>query len=309
MMKQFAIVFPCFNEEKIIPLFLEQLNGILVSYADVHQFDLIMVDDASLDETILAAENYKKNNPGLSLTILSLGYNMGHQEAIRQGLQCVAASGKTYAGIIVMDSDGEDNPEALHKLIAEDNFDVVFVERGKRSESWIFKLGYYFYKNIFRLITGRKINFGNYSMISHRVLQSTTRQKYFHYSGFLSKSRFSIKKIKYDRLKRIDGKSKMSYKSLVFHGLYSLVEYAEEILFSLIKIFAVILLALFAIGIHIVYSKYIVEIAPYGWSSTIAVNLLISALIIISSIIICLLQISIKRSISQRDLEFTIIDK
>ena len=306
-MKSFAIVFPCFNEEKIINRFLQNIQEVIFPYAGIHHFDLFMVDDASTDDTINEAEHYRNENKALSLNIISLTYNMGHQEAIRQGLQCVAASGKTYVGIIVMDSDGEDNPEALHSLIAEENFDIVFVERGKRSESWIFKLGYYFYKNIFRLITGRKINFGNYSMISHRVLQSTTRQKYFHYSGFLSKSRFSIKKIKYDRLKRIDGKSKMSYKGLVFHGLYSLVEYAEEILFSLIKIFAVILLALFAIGIHIVYSKYIAEIAPYGWSSTIAVNLLISALIIISSIIICLLQISIKRSINQRDNEYTIL--
>lgn len=308
-MKQFAIVFPCFNEEKIIPLFLEQLNGIVVSYADMHQFDLIMVDDASLDETILAAENYKKNNPGLSLTILSLGYNMGHQEAIRQGLQFVAAAKKTYDGIIVMDSDGEDNPNAIAKLVTEENFDIIFVERGKRKASFMFRLGYFFYQYLFRLVTGKKINFGNYSMISNRVLKSISRQRFFHYSGFLNKSKYAIKKIRFDRLARIDGKSKMSYKGLVFHGLYSLVEYAEEILFSLIKIFSLILIALFAIGVHILYSKYIAEIAPYGWSSTIAVNLLISALIIISSIIICLLQISIKRSISQRDLEFTIIDK
>ena len=306
-MKSFAIVFPCFNEEKIINRFLENLKEVILPYAGSHHFDLFMVDDASTDNTIKAAELYRNENKLLSLNIISLTYNMGHQEAIRQGLQYVAASAIKYTGVIVMDSDGEDNPEALHKLIAEENFDVVFVERGKRSESWIFKLGYYLYKNIFRLITGRKINFGNYSMISHRVLHSTTRQKYFHYSGFLSKSKYPIKKIKYDRLKRIDGKSKMSYKGLVFHGLYSLVEYAEEILFSLIKIFAVVLLALFAVGIHIVYSKYIAEIAPYGWSSTIAVNLLISALIIISSIIICLLQISIKRSINQRDNEYTIL--
>jgi len=305
-MKSFAIVFPCFNEEKIIQKFLQNIQEVIIPYAETHHFELFMVDDASTDKTIAQAEMYRAENKGISLTIISLSYNMGHQEAIRQGLQHVEASEKNHTGIIVMDADGEDNPDALHKLIVEENFDIVFVERGKRSESWSFKLGYYFYKNIFRLITGKKINFGNYSMISQRVLQSTARQKYFHYSGFLSKSKYNIRKIKFDRLKRIDGKSKMSYKGLVFHGLYSLVEYAEEILFSLIKIFAVVLLALFAVGIHIVYSKYVAEIAPYGWSSTIAVNLLISALIIISSIIICLLQISIKRSINQRDREYNV---
>jgi hypothetical protein len=206
-----------------------------------------------------------------------------------------------------MDSDGEDNPNAIAKLVTEENFDIIFVERGKRKASFMFRLGYFFYQYLFRLVTGKKINFGNYSMISNRVLKSISRQRFFHYSGFLNKSKYAIKKIRFDRLARIDGKSKMSYKGLVFHGLYSLVEYAEEILFSLIKIFSLILIALFATGVHILYSKYIAEIAPYGWSSTIAVNLLISALIIISSIIICLLQISIKRSINQRDKEYTIL--
>lgn len=306
-MKQFAIVFPCFNEEKIIPLFLEQLNCIVASYAGVHQFDLIMVDDASLDETILAAENYKKNNPGLSLTILSLGYNMGHQEAIRQGLQFVAAAKKTYNGIIVMDSDGEDNPNAIAKLIVEEHFDIIFVERGKRKASFMFRLGYFIYQYLFRLVTGKKINFGNYSMISNRVLISISRQRFFHYSGFLNKSKYDIKRIRFDRLARIDGKSKMSFKGLVFHGLYSLVEYSEEILLTLIKGFVLILFMLIGTGVYVLYSKYIAKTTPYGWTSTITVNLLISLLIIISTIIICLLQISIKRSINQSDSEYKVI--
>lgn len=276
-------------------------------YADSHRFDLFMVDDASTDNTTEQANHFRSENKTISLTIISLSYNMGHQEAIRQGLQYVAATGKNYDGIIVMDSDGEDSPEAIHLLIKEVDFDIIFMERGKRTATWQFKLGYRLYKAIFKLVTGRSINFGNFSMISMRVLQSVARQRYFHYSGFLSKTRFRIKKIKHDRNKRIDEKSKMSYKGLIFHGLYSFVEYSEEILLTLIKVFVFLIVSLFILGVYVLYSKYVAEITPYGWTSTITVNLLVSLLIIVSTIIICLLQISIKRSINQSDKEFSII--
>jgi hypothetical protein len=202
-------------------------------------------------------------------------------------------------GVIIMDSDGEDDPTAILEIIKITNFDIVFVERGRRKENLYFRIGYFFYKLLFYIVTGNKISFGNYSAISPKVLHAVYNQQYFHFAGFLAKQRFSINKIKYDRKNRIDGKSKMNYRNLVFHGLYSLVEYSEEILFFLIKIFMIVLISLSGLAFYVVYSKFISRTAIHGWSSTIIFNLIISGLIIISTIILGLLLLSIKKSITQ----------
>ena len=136
-------------------------------------------------------------------------------------------------------------------------------------------------------------------MISPYVLNSLYTQKFFHYAAFLSKQKFDIRQISFHRQKRIDGKSKMSYKSLVMHGLKSMIEYSEEILFFLMKFFLLIFLFLVGFGIFILYSKFISHKAILGWASSLGSNLINACLIILSTIIIGLILLSIKNSLRQ----------
>ena len=75
--------------------------------------------------------------------------------------------------IIVMDSDGEDNPSYIHKLI-EKNTQIksnIVAKRIKRKESFIFILFYSIYKLIFSILTGYNLNFGNFSIINFNFVQ------------------------------------------------------------------------------------------------------------------------------------------
>ena len=62
--------------------------------------------------------------------------------------------------IIVMDSDGEDNPSYLHKLIEKNSHKKsnIVAKRVKRKESFIFILFYSIYKLFFSLLTGYNLN-------------------------------------------------------------------------------------------------------------------------------------------------------
>ncbi|MCG8475200.1 MAG: glycosyltransferase [Cytophagales bacterium] len=291
----------------MIHRFLDEIE--IVLQACPCQYHLVVVDDASNDSTPEILKNYAFHSPNLSMDVLRLNYNMGHQEAIRQGLQFVHASAAATDGIIVMDSDGEDNPAAILRLSELEDFDIVFVERGKRQENRLFKIGYFFYKRLFRTITGQEISFGNFSMISPAVLRSIAQQPFIHYASFLSKQRFRSGKIRFDRRKRINGQSKMSYRSLVFHGLYSLIEYAEEMLFTLIRLFVGLFLLLAGFTGYVLYAKFISRKAILGWASTIISSLMVSSLIIVSTIIIGLLLLSIKKTLIQKNHQFLVISK
>jgi len=295
MSKKYFIIAPCYNEEDVIVRFLQDLE-ITLAKGNV-EFTVVIVDDASLDSSQNLLNLFQFNNANFNLKVIRLNFNMGHQVAINIGLNYVSKFKDDIKGVIVMDSDGEDDCNAIMELIKLEDFDIVFVSRGKRKEGVLFKIGYFFYKRLFKIVVGKSITFGNYSLISPKVLLSIRNQQFSHYAAFLSKQKFKIEKIPFDRQKRIDGKSKMSHRNLVFHGLSSLIEYSEEILFFLIKFFLALFCINIIIGGYVLYTKFILKTAIEGWASSVGSSILIICFLIISTVIIGLLLLSIKKSI------------
>jgi polyisoprenyl-phosphate glycosyltransferase len=220
--KSFAIVAPCYNERDGITQFLDELEQVLS--CTLRTFNVFVIDDGSEDDTLSILRSYRFNSPKFSLHSLSLQHNLGHQAAIRQGLIYIAELDQRFDGIIIMDSDGEDDPNGILKMLEIGQAEIIFAERGDRQENISFRLSYLLYKVLFKMITGRKINFGNFSMINSDVLQTISHQDYRHFASFLSKQNFKIDKIKVDKRVRISGKSKMNYKALFYHGIYSIIE-------------------------------------------------------------------------------------
>ena len=50
-MEKISIVVPCFNEEKALPLFYEELNKNLKKFPNEIDFEIIFVNDGSNDNT------------------------------------------------------------------------------------------------------------------------------------------------------------------------------------------------------------------------------------------------------------------
>jgi len=302
--KKYFIITPCFNEEHVIGKFLDELTATLAT--SNCRFTVIIVNDFSTDNTLQVLNTYTFNSSNLELKVINLKFNVGHQSAIRQGLIYAQSLSESKNGIIVMDCDGEDDPTAILELIQYEEFDVVFVERGKRRDSLSFKLGYFIYKLLFKLITGKWISFGNYSLISPAVMKGIAHQSFFHYAGFLSKQRYDIQKIRYNRKQRLDGKSKMSFNNLVLHGLKSLIEYSDELLVFLWKSFFVIFTLTITYGGIILYKKLIAHDAILGWASSVGIGLIIVCLVIISTIILGLILISIKNILKQKEISYEV---
>jgi len=298
-MSKFVIISPSYNEEKVILVFLSELEKTLLKTS--HAFTVIIVDDCSTDSSLEKLQQFKFQSSKIELKIIRLKYNVGHQGAIKQGIRY--AEKIDAHGYIVIDSDGEDDPEAILKLVEEPLTDIMFVSRGQRKQSVLFKTAYFLYKILFRIISGNTINFGNYSMISKRVFDSICLQDFDHYSAFLSRSRYRKSFFKFDRRKRIDGISKMKFNDLVFHGLKSLIEYSEDLMLFFIRILALLFLFFLGFGGYVIYGKFISHEAIPGWTSNIALGLINSILITAGIILIGLLILSQKsRSKSDKDI-------
>lgn len=269
-----CVVAPCYNEGDVAVRFVEELAQVLQGLGT--KCEVLMVDDASTDDTVARLRSITTLPAQVSLRVLELPYNMGHQDAIYQGL-CEAAKGSAVR-IVVMDSDGEDDPQAIPQALAQ-RASIVLIARGKRRENWRFKLGYLLYRVLFRVITKRSISFGNFSVIDRRVLQAATDRGFTHYAAFLSKQKAPTAMITSDRRARIDGRSKMGYKSLSIHAFKSLIEYSDEVLALLLKGCAFLSLLSVSGIIYILHEKLFTDRAIPGWASTLILSLINSTLL------------------------------
>lgn len=283
--QQVVIITPCFNENRTVIAFLKNLETVISPLEEL--FEVVLVDDCSSDNTLELLSEFSFQSNKIKLTILPLKFNVGHQGAIYQGL--LFAQRIDADKFIVMDSDGEDDPKAIIELLKITGYDIVNVARGRRKESLSFQLAYYVYRFIFRLITNRKMNFGNYCMINKKVLEVSCYTSFIHFAAHLSKQKVKSTSIVYNRLKRIDGKSKMNLTSLIHHAFKSFVEYSEELLMVFLKIFVFIILLFFGLLGVVLYKKLFTDEAILGWASTMTISLFNTALVCVGFFVIGIL--------------------
>ncbi len=123
------------------------------------------------------------------MAVLRLRRNLGHQRAIAIGLAYLEAESPACQLVVVMDSDGEDDPQDVPRLIARavqtEQQAIIFAERTKRSESLPFQICYHLYRLVHRVLTGRSVRVGNFSVIPRQRLESlvATSELWNHYAA------------------------------------------------------------------------------------------------------------------------------
>ena len=175
--------------------------------------------------------------------------------------------------------DGEDDPADINKLAAKSlqtPGKIIFAERNKRRENLVFRSFYVIYKLIFKLLTGKIITFGNFSLVPQERLQNLVRvsEIWNNYPGGIIKSRIPYDSVLTDRATRLAGESKMNFVSLVLHGL-SAISVMVDTTAVRILIFSICMSGV-AIGfiVFIIFLKIIGNATP-GWASTLGSTLMI----------------------------------
>tara|TARA_B100001123_G_C15321940_1_gene1028235 strand:- start:2070 stop:2951 length:882 start_codon:yes stop_codon:yes gene_type:complete len=233
-MKIFYVI-PVYNDEESLLKLIEKINSINSSYDN----NFVIINDCSTYQFNKLAEKNK-------ITEILLKRNQGSQKAIIIGLNYIFDKKIDFDYLIVMDSDGEDKPEDIKLLIEEtknqnNNF-IIFASRRKRLETFIFKFFYFMYKMTFKIFTGKKLNFGNYSCIPKKILEDVINISFidFHYSAAIVKSKQSYKSIFCDKGNRYAGESNMSFYNLFIHGLKSLSIFYKEVFFRILILLFII---------------------------------------------------------------------
>ena len=280
------IIIPMFNDWGGFSKIIDEIE--LIFKNSNHYLEIILVNDCSTIK-----ENIKQKNK-LKLTVINLLKNSGSQKAISIGLKYINENYEKLDYIFIMDSDGEDMPKDLPNLLkhAINTNNIVFARRVKRNENILFKFFYFLYKFVFKLLTGKVIDFGNFSCLPSHYLRKIiyTDNLDLHFAASIAKSNLNYETIDCSKGLRHYGSTKLSLQKHFLHGLISLSIFLENIAVkiffsSFLSMIVVILLSFF-----VFIAKFLFSQTLLGWSSIILLSLFI---LFVTFLLICLISLSI----------------
>jgi len=295
--KKIICLTPVYNDWESFSILLRNIEK---QYQSVSGYSVAIVamNDGSVDEFEL------HSGTSLAVEIVSLKNNVGHQRAIAIGLQYINAEKSDFDFVVVLDSDGEDRPEDIPELVAKcdalGSKKIIFAQRKKRQESVLFKIGYFFYRYSFYMLTGQKINFGNFSCIPNKLLKKIVYQEniWNHYSGSIIQSKTPFDKVLLNRGKRYAGQSKMNFTNLILHGLSSISVYFDFLSVRILKLSLMGVLVCFLSVISVLYVKIFTDSSIPGWASNL-ILIIFTIILQLSSVtlIVLLMQLSARKNV------------
>jgi len=122
-----SVIIPCYEEEKTVKQIIQLVQISLISY----EYEIILVDDASKDNTRILIEEFSRNDE--KVKVICHEINSGKGSALRTGIN--ASIGDV---VIIQDADLEYDPSEYWKLIKpikEGKADVVYGSRFKSGEA------------------------------------------------------------------------------------------------------------------------------------------------------------------------------
>lgn len=273
MTENYVIIIPQFNDWEALNLLIEKINADLDPVI-LQQSTLLIVDDCSTRIRVNPFVDFK----GKAIKVLKLYRNLGHQRAIAIGLSYVAENIDADK-VIVMDADGEDAPGDINRLMAkslQEPDKIIFAERNKRTESFLFRFFYIIYKSVFKLLTGKVITFGNFSLVPKQRLQNLVRvsEIWNNYPGGIIKSKIPYASVLTNRSQRLAGESKMNFVSLVLHGLSSISVMIDTTAVRIL-IFSIFMSGIAITFIVVILFLKLIGNATPGWASTLGSTLTI----------------------------------
>lgn len=274
------VLTPCFNDDAALHRLLEDLDAMGRDHDLALQ--VVVVDDGS-EPAVTLDEGALRRWPAIrEVTVLRLAANAGHQRALAVGLAELGQRAEVEL-VVVMDSDGEDRPADIPRLLAE--YDgapcaAVVARRAKRSEGVAFRIGYWSFKLFYRLLTGRTISFGNFMLLDATALSILINRGELWHSlpGTLLRAGIRHHLLPTERGQRYCGTSHMNFAGLILHGLASVSVFGDLALVRALM-FTFLLTGLAALGVvGVVGVRLFTPYAIPGWASNMVLALSIIGL-------------------------------
>lgn len=274
-----SVVAPIYNEVDTLAELHRRLSNTL---QPLGPYEVVLVDDGSSDGSwnrlleLAASDNH--------LRLVRLSRNFGHQAALSAGLD--AARGDA---VVVIDGDLQDPPEVIPDLVAawRDGYDVVYAVRNEREgETWARVASASVFYRLLQRITSTPIprDAGDFRLLSRRAVdalaQMPERARFLR--GMTSWIGFRQTGIAYDRDARYAGASKYSLPRQLGLALDAISSFSTTPIKAVTALgFALVVFCMAVLG-WTLYVRFFTADSVQGWTSVIAVVLLLGGVQLLS---------------------------
>ena len=147
-----SIVVPLYNEDESLPELCAWIERVVL--ANQLSYEVILIDDGSIDESWNVIEKLSAGNPHIKG--IKFQRNYGKSAALNEGFK--AAQGEV---VITMDADMQDSPDeipGLRNMIIDENYDLVSGWKKKRYDPITKTIPTKFFNGVTRRTSGIQLH-------------------------------------------------------------------------------------------------------------------------------------------------------
>ena len=277
-MEKISVVVSCYNEEKALPLFYEEMERVRKQdFENIAEFEYIFVNDGSKDKTLEIMKSLRKKDS--KVRYVSFSRNFGKEAAMLAGLD---ASVGDY--VAVMDADLQDPPALLRQMydaIKNENYDAVGTRRVTRKgeppiRSFFARI---FYKIINKMSDIEMVDGArDYRLMKRQVVDSIiSLREYNRYSkGLFSFVGYNTKWIEYENIERVAGETKWSFWKLFKYAIEGITAFSTTPLIISSVIGLIFCIIAFLAIIFIIIKTLVFGDPTSGWPSLACIIVFVS---------------------------------
>ncbi|MTI47194.1 MAG: glycosyltransferase family 2 protein [Firmicutes bacterium] len=224
-----SIVIPVYNSIDSLDELLDRLSEVLKEIFS--EYEIILVDDYSTDNSFLKMKDMYKRNKNLK--IIRLEKNFGQQNAIKCGFEFA-----TKEFIITMDDDLQHQPKEIIKIMEkmDEGYDVVYGIAQKKEHNFLRNVGSKMTNFLFNTICHKPkdIRVSSFRCIKKNTLEviKKDRTSFVYISAIIFKITRNIGNIYVEHRPRKYGKSNYNFSKLISLFLKLYIYYSDYKLFN-----------------------------------------------------------------------------
>lgn len=279
-MKLVSFVIPCYRSEHTIAGVVEEISRAM---AGLPQYDheIVLVNDCSPDGTFAVLEELARQDG--RICAVDLAKNFGQHAAIMAGLSHTKGD---Y--VVCLDDDGQTPADEVGKLLSklEEGYDVAYASYGHNKQHSLFRnFGSWLNGKMTEIMLGKpkELSLTSYFAAQRFIIDEMLRYEHcFPYvMGLVLRSTRNICNVPVNHRQRQEGRSGYNLGKLISLWMNGFTSFSVKPL--RLATYAGVATAMlgFLYAIYIIIKYFVDSSVPVGWSSTMALQLVLGGIILV----------------------------
>ena len=278
-MKLVSFVVPCYCSANTIGSVVDEIEGAMAQLPQ-YGYEIILVNDSSPDSTfsVLAALAEKDGR----ITAVDLARNFGQHGALMAGFHHC-----TGDIIVCLDDDGQTPADEVGKLLSklEEGYDVVYASYEHKQHSRFRNLGSKFNGLMTEIMLGKPkgLTLTSYFVMRRFVLNDILRYNncYPYIDGLVLRSSSRYATVPVNHRQRQQGESGYTFGKLIALWMNGFTSFSVKPLRLATYAGALTAFLGFIYALVIIIKHFVDSSVPAGWSSTMALQLVLGGIILV----------------------------